>query len=88
MRRGDILAILPGERILVLDSVATHLAAALYASSASQLAGFAAQRQKPVSIALSSSSVMAWAMNSCLWLVSLLEGWVKRQPASSLTSVK
>ena len=69
LRRGDILAILPWARIVVLDCVVTHPAAASYA------------RVRIV------SSVMARAINSRRWLVIILEGWVKRQPASSLTSL-
>jgi hypothetical protein len=42
LKRGDILAILPGGRIAVLDCVVTHPAAATYAQRASQEAGSAA----------------------------------------------
>ena len=42
MKRGDILAILPGGRIVDLDCVITHPAAASYARGASRQAGFAA----------------------------------------------
>ena len=44
MKRGDILAILPGGRIVVLDCVITHPAAASYTRSASQQAGYAAAK--------------------------------------------
>ena len=44
LKRGDILAILPGGRIVVLDCVLTHPAAASYARGASQQAGFAAAK--------------------------------------------
>ena len=44
LKRGDILAILPGGRIVVLDCVITHPAAASYARGASQQAGFAAAK--------------------------------------------
>ena len=40
--RGDFLANLPGERIVVLDFVVTHAAAASYAQGALQHAGLAA----------------------------------------------
>ena len=39
LRRGDILAILPGGRITVFEYVVTHLAAASYARGACQEAG-------------------------------------------------
>ena len=44
MRRGDILAILTRGRIIVLDGVVTHPAAAFYIQGASQLARFAAAK--------------------------------------------
>ena len=44
MKRGDILAILPGGRIVVLNCVVTHPAAASYARGASQKAGFSAAK--------------------------------------------
>ena len=41
---NDILAILPGGRLVVLDCVVTHSAAASYARGASRQAGFAAAK--------------------------------------------
>lgn len=43
-RRGDILAVLPGGRIVVLDVVVTHPAAASYVVAASQTNGSAAKK--------------------------------------------
>ena len=44
MKRGDILAILPAGRMIVLDCVVTHPAAASYVRGASRQAGFAAAK--------------------------------------------
>jgi hypothetical protein len=44
LRRGDILAVMPGGRIAVLDCVVTHPAASSYLPGASRTAGFAAAR--------------------------------------------
>ena len=44
MKRGDILAKLPGGRIVGLDCVVTRPAAASYARGASRQAGFAAAK--------------------------------------------
>ena len=44
MKWGDILTILPGGRIVVLDCVVTHPAAASCARGASRQAGFAAAK--------------------------------------------
>ena len=44
MRRGDILAVMPSGRVVVLDCVVTHPAAATYARAASRTPGSAALR--------------------------------------------
>ena len=44
LRGGGIIAILPGGRIIVLNCVVTHPAAALYVQGTSQLARFAASK--------------------------------------------
>ena len=71
--RGGILAILPGNRITVLDYVVTHPCAASYAQSASQGAGSAAVMDETWKRLR--DLVMALAMNSCPWLWSPLAGW-------------
>ena len=44
LKQGDILAILPSGRIVVLDCVVTHPAASSYAQGASREAGFEAAK--------------------------------------------
>ena len=84
-----ILAILPGYSIIVLDCVVTHPAATSYVQGASHWLGLQQQRLRLMSVAHLNSSVMVRAMNSCCWLVmSLLEGFIKRQPASSLALLR
>ena len=74
LRRGEILAILPTGRIVVLDYVVTHPAAALYIQDASQLPGFLQQqRQRLKTVAHLGSLVLEPAMISCRWLLSLME---------------
>ena len=65
LRRVDILAILQGNCIAVLDCAGTHPAAAPYAWGASQEAAYAAALA--VTCKRLRGLVMALDMNSCLW---------------------
>ena len=45
---GDILAVMPGEHIAVLDFAVTHPAAHSYLAGASQIVGYATERMQRV----------------------------------------
>ena len=60
MRRGDILAILPQGRNVVLNCVVTHLTVSLYARGVSQLAGCAATHAETEMF-----KCLAWSVMTC-----------------------
>ena len=83
--RGDILALMPGGRIAVLDCVVTHPIAPSYLACASQTAGYAAERmerKKRSEFERFGSAVHA--MTLCRWPWSPMGTWGERRLASFL----
>ena len=84
LKRGDILALLPGGRIVALDCLSRIRPLRHMLEAHHDRLGLQQPRPRLVSVALSSSLVTAQVMNSCRCPASLLEGWSKIRPVSSM----